>query len=109
SAPDHHDGQRQLLSVPDTMSFHSTKKSPGLASALVAVLTLGLTLPLFGATVHVAPDGRDTGDGSAAKPFATLARAQTAMRQLKPGADGPVTVELAAGTYHLAAPLVLSP
>ena len=58
----------------------------------------------------MSPDGRDTGDGSLARPFATLARAQAEVRRLKSGAgdDGPITVELAAGTYRLTAPLVFS-
>jgi hypothetical protein len=67
--------------------------------------------PLSAATnLQVSPDGHDTGNGSAVRPFATLARAQAEVRRLKSGAgEGtPITVELAAGTYRLAAPLVFS-
>lgn len=61
------------------------------------------------AIVHVAPDAPDTGDGSAARPFASLAHAQTAVRELRrSSAVGPITVELAAGTYRLATSLVFS-
>lgn len=60
-------------------------------------------------TVYVAPDGRDSGDGSATRPFAGLGRAQSAVRELKASsATGPITVELAAGTYRFAAPLVFT-
>lgn len=69
---------------------------------------LGATAAPAATSVHVAPHGRDTGDGSAARPFATLARAQTAVRELKQTAPGAITIELAAGTYHLAAPLRLT-
>lgn len=61
-------------------------------------------------TVHVAPDGRDSGDGSALRPFATLARAQVAVRELKrSSAASPITVQLAAGTYRLTTALAFSP
>jgi len=58
--------------------------------------------------VHVAPHGDDAGDGSRARPFASLARAQAAVRALKAGATGPLTVELTAGTYRLRTPLVFT-
>jgi hypothetical protein len=90
------------------MIFRQSKNVLG--PALIAALGLAISSPLLAATtLHVAPDGRDTGDGSAARPFLTLARAQTAVRQLTPGANGAVTVELAEGTYRLAAPLVFTP
>jgi hypothetical protein len=59
-------------------------------------------------TVHVAPHGDDAGDGSRARPFASLARAQAAVRALKAGATGPLNVELTAGTYRLRTPLVFT-
>lgn len=52
--------------------------------------------------LHVAPNGTD-GDGSAARPFASLTRAQAAVRQHN--GDHDVTVRIAAGTYRLATPL----
>lgn len=53
--------------------------------------------------LHVSPQGSDDGDGSARKPFASLVRAQQAVRSLN--RDHDVTVSLAAGTYRLNAPL----
>lgn len=53
--------------------------------------------------LHVSPSGSDEGDGSAARPFASLARAQQAVRTLNHDHD--VTVSLAQGVYRLTAPL----
>ncbi len=61
-----------------------------------------------GATLHVATDGSDANDGSAEAPFATLQRARDAVRALKPLQEA-VTVEVAAGTYYLDEPLLLTP
>ena len=63
------------------------------------------------AEFHVAPTGNDSNPGTADKPFATLQRARDAIRALKakgPLAE-PVTVNVAAGDYALAEPLVLTP
>jgi hypothetical protein len=54
-------------------------------------------------TLHVAPLGDDAGDGSAARPFRSLTRAQRAVRAANDNAD--VIVELADGTYRLTEPL----
>lgn len=59
-------------------------------------------------TVHVSPHGNDSGDGSRERPFASLPRAQAAVRALKASATGPLTVELMAGTYRLRTPLVFT-
>lgn len=53
--------------------------------------------------VHVSPKGSDDGDGSATRPFASLVRAQQAVRMLNHDHD--VTVALAEGVYRLQAPL----
>ncbi|RIV81082.1 right-handed parallel beta-helix repeat-containing protein [Aurantiacibacter xanthus] len=53
--------------------------------------------------LHVAPEGDDAGDGSLARPVASLTRAQQLVRALNSSTD--VTVSLAAGTYRLAEPL----
>ena len=50
------------------------------------------------ADIQVAPSGGDTGDGSAAKPLATLVRARDAARA---AGRGPNRIILAAGTYRL--------
>lgn len=61
----------------------------------------------FAMEIHVAPDGDDEhGDGSEAKPFATLARARDEVRRVKAG-KGPIGILLAPGEYPLAAGLVL--
>jgi hypothetical protein len=54
-------------------------------------------------TFHVAPGGSDRGDGSAARPFRTLERAQDAVRHVARDVD--VTVLLADGVYRPDAPL----
>jgi hypothetical protein len=53
--------------------------------------------------IHVAPNGSDAGDGSTARPLATLAAAQVHWRRT-PGSS----VVVAGGTYDLGAPLVLT-
>ena len=60
-------------------------------------------------TLHVSPTGRDDADGSAARPFATIARARDTLRAMPPAGRAGATVEIAAGTYRLAAPLVFTP
>ncbi len=75
---------------------------------LATLLSVGLPSCSVAATVHVAPDGRDNGDGSATRPFATLARTQAAVRELKERVTGPINVELSAGTYRLVSPLEFS-
>lgn len=53
--------------------------------------------------LEVSPRGSDAGDGSVARPFATLTRAQAAVRAVN--ATHSVTVRLADGVYRLDAPL----
>lgn len=55
------------------------------------------------AVFHVAPQGDDRNDGSEGHPFATLARAQRAVRQVE--RRGPIQVWLDAGTWYLDEPL----
>jgi hypothetical protein len=54
-------------------------------------------------TIHVAPEGDDQGDGSAAHPYRSLTRAQQAVRAANESAD--VVVVLAGGWYRLTEPL----
>jgi len=61
-------------------------------------------LTCSGVELYVSPNGSDTNPGSAAHPFATLARARDEIRQLKANAALPkegATVELLGGTYRL--------
>lgn len=74
------------------------------------LLGLGGALPLAAATLHLAPSGPANGDGSAGRPFAQLASALEAVRQLKVKAPGEaVTLELAGGRYELGETLRLTP
>jgi len=62
-------------------------------------------------TIHVAPDGSDTADGSRRSPLATLAAARQKIRELKrAGAlpKGGVTVELSGGRYAFTQPFELT-
>lgn len=58
----------------------------------------------------VAPSGSDAAPGTAERPFASLQRAQEAVRELtRAGLRGPVTVRLASGVYELSEPLTFGP
>ncbi len=57
-------------------------------------------------TYFVSPAGNDANPGNQAKPFATLARAQEAVRQVK--GRRPVTVWLRGGTYYLPETLIIT-
>src|SRR2546428_11594737 len=63
---------------------------------LSILLQIGLALPVFGQPYYVAPRGSDGNLGTLEKPFATIQRAQQAVRQ-KPG-----SVWLRGRTYYLA-------
>jgi hypothetical protein len=63
----------------------------------------------FAAEVHVSPDGDDNSDGSANRPFATLARAQDEVRAIRTrGVDGPVGVRIMPGRYVMKETLALT-
>ncbi len=87
--------------------------SPQSLLSLSCAVLAAVHLPA--ADFTVAPNGRDTDPGTAARPFATLVRARDAVRQrladerAKPGAvpAAPLTVEIRAGDYELAEPLAL--
>lgn len=52
--------------------------------------------------IHVEVNGNDkTGDGSQEKPFATLARAQKAVREINGNMTGDIIVSVGAGDYYL--------
>lgn len=66
-------------------------------------------LPAFAAELYVAPQGDDAQDGSAQRPFATLARARDAVRALQAGgAKGPIGVRIRSGEYVVAETLALT-
>ncbi len=58
--------------------------------------------------LHVAPWGDDSAPGTAGLPFATVQRAQEAVRASTASMDKDIVVNLHAGTHVLAEPLVLS-
>lgn len=63
-----------------------------------------------GLTLYVSPTGDDTGPGSRRRPFASLPRAQAAVRDaVAAGLNDEVTVNLADGVYELAEPLHFAP
>jgi hypothetical protein len=82
------------------------------AAAFVASVTVGATAaPAVGAppwrAFYVAPDGRDTAPGTADAPFATLDRAQAAVRSVNSSMAGDIVVYLRGGIYQISNPLVL--
>jgi len=77
-----------------------------LTTSLLAFALLGPSVPAEAAQWYVSPTGDDAAPGTMASPFATLARAQEAARRV--AGKEPVTINLRAGTYYLAAPLVLT-
>jgi hypothetical protein len=56
---------------------------------------------------HVSPAGNDRNPGTESLPFATLSRAQLAVRHAK--RNGPIHVWIGKGSYHLTAPLTSDP
>ena len=68
----------------------------------LGLVLLALAPPVFGQPYYVAPGGKDANAGTLARPFATLGRAQQAVRQ-QPGA-----VFLRGGTYYLPETLVFT-
>ncbi len=73
----------------------------------ITLLFLAAAAP---AQIHVAPGGDDGGPGDAARPFATLARAQRAVRERRAAEpEEGVEVLLHEGVYRPAATLVFGP
>ena len=82
----------------------------GFCGALL--LCLGLSSCTPQADFYVAVTGDDANPGTQAKPFATVARARDAVRQLKktmPQRKKMIIVQVGAGTYLLKEPLVFTP
>ena len=69
---------------------------------LTSLLLLILAMPAFGQSYYVSPAGSDENPGTLERPFASLRRAQQAVRQ-KPG-----SVWLRGGTYYLPETLVFT-
>ena len=79
------------------------------ATLIAAVLLAAATASA--ADFYVSPAGDNAHPGSQEQPFATLARARDAIRELKAQGPlpGPVRVHVADGTYTLREPFVLTP
>ena len=74
-------------------------------SVWAAALSLSVRLPLFGAVINVSPQGDDVnGDGSSARPYATLAKAVAAA---KSGSEKQNEIVFADGTYCFDAPVLI--
>jgi hypothetical protein len=86
------------------------------AIAIVAVAAFGIDYAAgtaradsAGVTVYVATNGNDSNPGtSASAPLATLAQAQVVVRNTLPSDPGPITVDVAGGTYHLSSTLAFT-
>ncbi len=81
---------------------------------LVTFLVLSPPVSAASATgirLFVAPQGNDADPGTEQKPFATIGRAQRAVRALLAGKQpgGPITVLLRGGVYRLTQPLAFTP
>ncbi len=75
---------------------------------LLILLHLTLALPVLGQDYYVAPSGGDSNPGSLEKPFATLQRAQQAVRQQPAPLLTKTGVWLRGGTYYLPEKLIFS-
>jgi hypothetical protein len=69
---------------------------------IIGGILLGLALPVLGQPYYVAPTGNDANPGTIGQPFASLQRAQAALRQKRD------TVYLRGGTYYLSETLVFT-
>ncbi|HUT30041.1 MAG TPA: right-handed parallel beta-helix repeat-containing protein [Sedimentisphaerales bacterium] len=81
----------------------------GLLRTRIFALGLLIATAACGAEFYVATNGRDTNPGTREKPFATLARAQQAVRELDKKSAGRVSVFVREGTYYLKGPLTFGP
>jgi Right handed beta helix region len=93
----------------------------GMTAIRASVLILVLVAGVFGARVadapaqsaravelFVSPSGKDSWPGTKSRPFATLQRAQRAVRARTAGMSSDIVVNLRGGTYRLRRPLRLS-
>ncbi|MCB1126250.1 MAG: right-handed parallel beta-helix repeat-containing protein, partial [Verrucomicrobiae bacterium] len=87
-----------------------THRPLNLSALVLPALVCAGSLEVAAREWFVAPNGSDTHPGTRAEPFATPQRAVAAVRELvAAGLTEHVRVTFAAGTYELAAPLVLTP
>lgn len=88
------------------------------ACILLSILSIAsAAVSAGGATFYVSPSGNDAWNGTVAQksasggPFATIQRAQKAVRDINAAGKltGPATVYLRGGRYEIAEPLVFTP
>ena len=72
-------------------------------------MTVAAASPPRSPAFFVSVSGNDRDPGTKAAPFATLARAQRALRAFKKTVAGPLVVEVRQGDYALETPLVFTP
>jgi hypothetical protein len=89
------------------MNIILTQLRQCIARSMPTVATAFLLMPLHAAEFHVSPAGKDSNNGSAAAPFASLAAARDAARKV--AGKETVTVHVADGLYYLPETLVFSP
>ena len=77
-------------------------------AGLSIVILVSFCVPSFALELYVSPDGHDANPGTKDRPFATLAHAHDAVRQIKKPLKEPVTVCIRGGTYYLDEPLVFT-
>ncbi len=86
----------------DNGAVFSVTVSDAVGSTISNPAMLSVSVPAA-SSYYVAINGNDNSDGSESSPFATLARAQTAMRQ-----SAIKVTQIYAGTYYLTGPLTLT-
>ncbi|MFD0618448.1 OmpL47-type beta-barrel domain-containing protein [Paenibacillus sp. GCM10027629] len=75
----------------------------------IATVTVPKTARAASTEVYVATDGDDNNTGTITSPFRTLAKAQSAVRDLIPSSTGPIHIWVRGGTYYLDRTLVFNP
>jgi len=75
---------------------------------ILAGILLAAGSLLAGERFYVSPRGSDAGPGSRWRPFATIPRAQEAVKAAKAAGASEVEVRIRAGRYELSEPLVIS-
>src|SRR5947208_7211714 len=91
------------------MSRHTLAVATAATLALGgAVWTASTALADTGVTIFVSPSGDDANPGTETAPIRTLEHARDLVRTMNASLTADLTVQLADGTYRLAAPLALT-
>ncbi|AQQ70366.1 hypothetical protein SMSP2_00712 [Limihaloglobus sulfuriphilus] len=76
---------------------------------IYSIMILCAALQAAGVDFYIAPDGSDANPGTLEKPFATIERAKTAVRNAKADSVADITVHLRGGMYQLRETVVFEP